>query len=598
MTHRHLHQGSKGGMRPDRASNLARELRRRSNQPVDGVVDLPPFPEWAEELVTVKGVPYRFATMPYLEEIARVFADPQVGEAILMKCVQVGASETVVRLLLHMALKQPLTGVYVFPARKQVADFWDARVMGLINANPDLRRHLGNVTNKGLMQFGPSFLYFRGAESIRDVVSVDADIVIADEVDLINVDNLLEVDRRVAASSLGLLRRVGVPTEPGFGIAAFYEASDQRRWHVECFHCGELQALVFEDNVFWTEKLGSIQDEKIVCRACQMPLDAGHGRWIATFPERAVPGFHVNRLMVPGTDLKALIKASRRQDTRGLRKFMANDLGLPFTDASAGLSPGDLATAVEAGTAWNNGVPLRQVTSYSGTNLVTAGVDPAGTRDFRVRISEPVTDPHTRQQLRRALYIGRVKGWPELHQLLISYNVAVVCVDCGSEFHSATAFADGYPGTVYRVRELHLPTHTFRIDRDSRIIHVDRTYLLDVTCDEMRAGHNLLPADLPHGYVEEMTSPRKRWTDSPSGHRTARYEKTGTDDYAHAEGFDILAARVTPNIEDEASGEVELVPITDVVDFQPSSLWPTGKNPFLQAESDELEFSERPWFSL
>jgi hypothetical protein len=589
-------RGSGEGMRPARAAELGRELRSHRKRSAEGALDLPPFPEWAETLVTAKGVPYRFATMPYLEEIAQVFSNPQVSEAVLMKCVQVGASETLVRLLLYMALSQPLTCVYVFPARAQMADFRDARLIGLINANPDLRRHLGNVSNKGLMQFGPSFLYFRGAESIRDVISVDADLLFTDELDQINPDNLLEADRRVAASTLGLIRRVGVPTEPGTGIAALYEASDQRRWHVECPSCHDRQDLVFAENVIWTEDLGNIRDEKIVCRSCRSRLDLRHGCWIPSFPGRAVPGFHVNRLMVPGTNLKTLIAGSRRQDERGRRKFTANDLGLPFTDASVGLSRADLAAAVEAGTVWNNGVPLRQQSNYWGQNLVTAGVDPAGRRDFRVRISEVVTDPLIGQKRRRALCIRTVPGWPELHNLLLAYNATVVCVDCGSEFHSATAFTEGYPGSVYRVRELQMHTRPVRIDSESRTIQVDRTYLLDATCDNMRAGHNLLPEDLPPGYVNEMTSPRRRLTESPSGFRIARYEKTGRDDYAHAEGFDILAG-VAAEFEEQSSDEIELIPITQIVDFEPSALWPDGNNPLLLPESDELEFSSNRWLS-
>src|SRR5690348_16266671 len=94
---------SAGGMRADRAKELRRQLRSYPHGRASVAVDLPPFSEWAESLVTAKGVRYRFARMPYLEEIARVFADPQVGEAVLMKCVQVGASETLVRLLLHSA---------------------------------------------------------------------------------------------------------------------------------------------------------------------------------------------------------------------------------------------------------------------------------------------------------------------------------------------------------------------------------------------------------------------------------------------------------------------------------------------------------------
>jgi hypothetical protein len=438
------------------------------------------------------------------------------------------------------------------------------------------------------MRFADSHLYLRGAESIRDVVSVDADLLIFDEYDLINLENLLEAERRIAASQNPMIRRVGIPTELGWGIWERYIDSDQRRWHVTCPGCGEEQALTFEDNVTWRDDYGRIVDEHLACRVCEQVIDPANGRWIAAHPERSVPGFQVSRLMVPGVDLKTLIAASKRQDARARQKFSANDLAEPYAEPLSRLTPADIARAVAAGTAWNDGIPLQQVATYPGPNFVTAGVDPAGTRLFRVRISELVYAPGTEIVLRRALHIGTVSDWDELHALCTRYGVHLVCVDAGSELHMALAFADSYGGTVFLVRELSMPTNPLKLDRANQQIKIDRTFLLDATLDALRLGNNLLPEDLPPGYVDEMTSPTRTYVET-SGRRQARYVKRGDDDYAHAEAFDHLAASLLPV--DVPEEELVLVPISEVLPECAPSSWLSYAD---RLENEEPEYHPGP----
>ena len=157
---------------------LAAEIRARSTRATSGLEPsraLPPFAQWAEQLLTAKGTPYRFSSRPYLREIAEVFADASVPDVVLVKAVQIGGSELLTRLMLYMGLSQPLTEMYLFPAMKQMTDFYDARIRALIEMNPMLKQHLGGAMNKGLMRFGESHLHFRGAESIRHVIGVDVD---------------------------------------------------------------------------------------------------------------------------------------------------------------------------------------------------------------------------------------------------------------------------------------------------------------------------------------------------------------------------------------------------------------------------------------
>ena len=61
-----------------------------------------------------------------------------------------------------------------------------------------------------------------------------------DEVDYSDQLHLEAWERRVSGpDSLGLIRRLGVPTLPQFGISAAFDASDQRIWTGKCRACNE-----------------------------------------------------------------------------------------------------------------------------------------------------------------------------------------------------------------------------------------------------------------------------------------------------------------------------------------------------------------------
>src|SRR5207248_8853944 len=96
------------------------------------------------------------------------------------------------------------------------------------------------VDNVGQCQVGQGWLYCRGTQPIE---SIDADVVVFDELDYSDQANIEASERRVTGPmSAGLLRRVGVPTVPGFGVSAALDASDQRIWTVKCDACGLVES--------------------------------------------------------------------------------------------------------------------------------------------------------------------------------------------------------------------------------------------------------------------------------------------------------------------------------------------------------------------
>ena len=72
------------------------------------------------------------------------------------------------------------------------------------------------------------------------------------------------------------------------------------------------------------------------------------GHWVATRESRH-PGYHVPRLIVPGTDLSAIVKASRAVLPHEVQAFYNNDLGEAWQAADAGITEEEVLRACSFG---------------------------------------------------------------------------------------------------------------------------------------------------------------------------------------------------------------------------------------------------------
>jgi hypothetical protein len=560
---------------------LGRELRRaraaQAREQTQALDSLPDFLTWSLAIPTTRGVALDFERFPFQLEICRVFGDPEVREAVLMKGTQIGASELLARLTLYFADLFGETTLYVFPAFKQLRDFSDSRVDKLLENSAYLRRRAGQPWNKGLKRIGLGECYYRGSQSKNDLIAVSADVLVLDEYDDLLAEHIPEAEQRVAGSELALIRRVGVPSDPEYGIAKLYERSDQRCWQVECGNCGESQPLTFEDNVSWSEDEGGvIPNARVACRQCARPLDVRRGKWIAKYPERAIPGFHVHRLMVRNANLLPLIEASKKKAPHLVKSFYNSGLGLPYAEASGGLDRTAIAAAISAGQSYNGG-PMLMESAYNGTNLVTAGIDVSSARGLHVRVSEhldPLTTPGHRK---RALFVGTVDSFEELERLLDRYQVRFGVIDALPEGLLALGLAERYPGRVYTA--LYSRTHTdpepLELDTERRVVSARRDIAIDATIADMRALRNLLTDDLPDDYVEHMIAVRRQVAKDQYDRQTVTHPSIGEDDYFHAEVYDLLATEVALiRLEAEHQTALDGTPVLldELVEFRRSDL--------------------------
>lgn len=411
----------------------------------------------------------------------------------------------------------------------------------------------------------------RGSNSSAGAQSVAAQDLVFDEYDLLDATNLPQIERRITgAKQIGKaprVRRLGTPTIEGEGIAAAYENSDKRVWMVTCPGCQLEQEITWEENVRWRndpggEVMRAGHDEYVdrdavaevwrQCKACERSIEAAipSGRWVATQPDRKTIGFHATRLIVPNTDLEQIVKASRKTKPADVETFHNNDLGKPYSSASASLSMEALLLACELGG------ELQE--AYHGTGPVTMGVDVAGERDLNVRIDEQLPAPNpSLPNPRRALWIGRVKDFETIVRMIDAFRVHVCVIDDNPERRMGKAVRSTFaPGRVIlcgynadsdsKPMDVEMGPAGSPIDGVPIAIRVNRTEAIDAMMDSIRQLRNIPLKNPPAGWFDQMRSLKRKNELDKKGRVKRLYVTTGNagDDYAHTDVYALVATEI------------------------------------------------------
>lgn len=469
-------------------------------------------------------------------------------EAIVKKASQVGMSAWSARWALCWADVRGRTALYVFPNKTVLNDFSDQRIKTMIRRSEYLRSRMraDSVDNKGLKQVGLGWVYFRGSESEVSLESIPADVLVLDEYDRLVGSNIGVAEQRVTGpGSEGLIRRLGNPTIPGYGIAKLYEASTQHVWMVKCGACNEQQPLVGSET--YTANMDE-EAHKLVCRKCRKALDVTAGEWVAAFPDRETLGFWISKFVVPGVDLRRVVTNHHKTHPADIQNHYNRDLGEEYAPAEGRLSRKALEACCRPG-------EIYLQADCASFNLKTMGVDVATARACNVRISE-----HFDEHRKKALWIGTVDAsdapderWVQamadrLQAMAERYEVNMVAIDHLPEGRLARALAARLAGRCYLVAysTAKSPTKLWDVDDEESKVVVHRTFAIDATLDMFRAQRNLIPAleELPDDYADHMGALVRIVERDEKDKVVVFYRSTGPDDFAQAEVYDLVATEL------------------------------------------------------
>ena len=272
---------------------------------------------------------------------------------------------------------------------EQTAERWSKqRLAPMIEDCPSLRKKIpparsrdsGNTTL--LKEWPGGLLVIAGSNSGAGLRSMPACYLVLDEVDAYP----LEIENEGDPVAIAEGRTTTFPRRKAFLLSTptieslsrinkEWMASDQRHYHVACPHCGQEQTLEWE-NLHWTK--GQPKEAVYHCSGCGVGIEEHHktqmladGKWIPTYLDRDVPGFHINALYnaiglgLSWAELAELWEASAGDPAKE-KAFRNLRLGLVTQDPNEKIDPDDLKSRA-------GGYQLREIPP--GCLILTAGVD-------------------------------------------------------------------------------------------------------------------------------------------------------------------------------------------------------------------------------
>lgn len=252
----------------------------------------------------------------------------RVRKVVYMTSTQVGKTEVMHNQIGFAIAVDPKPMMMVRPTIDDAKHHSKTRIQPMINNSPALRARVREATTRRpgnevrLKEFDGGFLKLAGANSATGLASDPIALLFLDEVDLYpedvdNEGNPVEIAARrldTFPRSLQVMASTPGKTKGLSRIEAEYELSDQRHYHVRCPFCGFFQVLCWRDDkgfhrLRWEKDAEGkpIPDSvRYLCARCNQGIEEKHkrrmldlGRWVALFPGREVPGFHLNALYSP-----------------------------------------------------------------------------------------------------------------------------------------------------------------------------------------------------------------------------------------------------------------------------------------------------------
>lgn len=446
--------------------------------------------DWIDYVgITLRGQPYSTDKHEYLNDILADTSPIQV----FRKGAQVAISTTVLLKSMYVAEHLGKKVVYYFQSDSAVSDFSNDRCQPMLDSSPYLRDRCGTTVNVQLKHLGPGTLYFRGLMTRSAAKSIDADMMVADELDEAPEANYHFAFDRLMHSDLQWATSLSQPSIPGFGIDKQFEDTDQRFWNLVCNSCGYRNCLELN----WPSNFIPISKAKRKtfpekathyrgCIKCGARLNPAEGEWIAKYPNRFKRGYHLSQLFTqikpvqyPNVATKIMDEYEAYKTSQlKLERFVISVLGFPFAGGAARVDD-NLLDFCEGETGF-----------LYESNDCFMGID----QGDRLSIAIGQMVGHRLHMV----HFEETEKWDRLDDLMSRYGVRYCVIDAMPNKHSAKSFASRYPGRVsiqyFAGKNLKQSEELFENSLCIPTVTMDRTDSLDALIDKMEGGFIVLPS--------------------------------------------------------------------------------------------------------
>ena len=467
-------------------------------------------------------------------------------------------TEIQIRKTLAWAKRVPnISIIYTMPNTNMFKRISKARLLPVLED----RAFRGDGGSMDLLKVGSSYVYVTGA-SESDATSINADIVMNDEIDLTDPSMLSLFNSRLQGSDLRINQRFSTPTYEGFGVHSGFLVSDQQRYMLKCQCCGHWQEPVFDRRFVVIPNLPGEDDLKhltnidqqtydqydlgnnlknsyIQCERCYKPLDVGdhaNREWVAKYPSRTnargykITTFSTERLTVTYV-IEQLLKYRRRDNMKG---FYNTVLGLPYTDDNIQLSEALLRQAFTTNMDWAIQAP---------TDYYSVGIDVGKTCYITIAKPDGEYPAYVHfESVPQEFLISR------LQKLNSIFPFHCGGIDWTPEWKLACEVRDTFNGVIMPVQYSEGKPVVEVKDMTGLVSHLscNRTQLLDTVALGLRSGVTTLSG---YGSEAQKTVLIKHFRDMvreepDSGEGMPRWKKlSGNDHFFHACGYAVAGLK-------------------------------------------------------
>lgn len=301
--------------------------------------------------------PYRANRTPYVRQVLRDYADPNIRKIVLCWSAQSAKTTTELVGLAYSIANNPGPAMWVMASQQQAQSFCENRLQPLIQDCPSLAKHMTERKNDFKvteLHLTRQTIALQGAQSPQQLASRPIKLLFADELDKWPAASKKEAD----ALSLALERLKtyrdhkailsSTPTTESGPIWQEYQAGSQHQYHVPCPHCGAYFVMQWEQIQYPTE--GSSEhirvSTRLICPECGSAIEERHkhgmlehGEWRQSnldAPEE-VRSYQLNELYSPWSSWGALAvkyKAAEQQYEAGIigpaQNFCNSSLAMPW----------------------------------------------------------------------------------------------------------------------------------------------------------------------------------------------------------------------------------------------------------------------------
>lgn len=287
--------------------------------------------EWADEKRVLSGKGsgepgrYRTSRTPFWREVLDCLSVTSRVTDVVIECSsQIGKTDGIIINLVGYTMDHAPCPIMVMLPTIEMRDAWKIQKLNpLLTDTPAVRELLGGLrsrdaaNSKEMIDFPGGVLFLAGGNSPNSYAQRSVRIIVLDDLDRFPIevgeegDPVLLAKGRTKAFPRAKRVLISTPTVKDESlIDREYLATDMRRYHVPCPHCGELQPLEWGGpdvghGIKWN---ATLTEAWYVCRECgaeiyehQKPAMLAAGTWIAQHPERGdkVRGYHINALYSP-----------------------------------------------------------------------------------------------------------------------------------------------------------------------------------------------------------------------------------------------------------------------------------------------------------